>query len=182
MNRFKTSDRDQSMTHIVSFHNVPMPRGLAFAIHHIESHGATVSIASADRRMNVIAEHNKQFGTNLHGQAYLVSMHAQNPGQYAAANPPNRTSHCYFSDGSAAYQLNGKQIPPGGGLPWYMCGIDLDDRGKIEDASRFVSAAKKLGYSFVQPYSSGTERHHVVCVRSPISILEAANQISKNRQ
>jgi hypothetical protein len=42
--------------------------------------------------------------------------------------------------------------------------------------------AHKLGYHFVNPYSSGSEKHHVVCVLSPIPTLEAWNQISKERQ
>lgn len=32
MHTLRTEDRDASMTNLVSFHAVPMPRGLAFAI------------------------------------------------------------------------------------------------------------------------------------------------------
>jgi len=57
MKKLSTADRAASMTEGVSFHDVPMPRGLAFAINHVESHGAPVSIFSADRTVAAIAAH-----------------------------------------------------------------------------------------------------------------------------
>jgi hypothetical protein len=181
MHTLRKQDRDAPMTHTVSFHGVPMFRGLAFAIDHIEHHGAPVSIFSADRRDSVIREHNKQFGTNLHSQQYAID-HQGQPG-WSAANPVDQTSPCLRSDGNPVYRdSRGRVIPKRGKLPWYELGIDLVDKGTHEDVRRFLAVAHKLGYHFVNPYSSGSEKHHVVCVLSPIPTLEAWNQISKERQ
>lgn len=180
MNELRTEDRDASMTNLVSFHDVPMPRGLAFAIYHIEKHGAPVAIFSADRTVKAIAEHNKQFGTSLHAQQYLFDNQGK-PG-FNPANPPQKTSHCYFADGNPAYKNSrGQIVAAGGRIPWYALGIDLCDRGKREDCREFLRIAHQLGYEFIQPYSSGSERHHVVCVKSPVGALEHWNIISKNR-
>src|SRR4051795_3807159 len=92
------------MTHTVSFHRVPMPRGLAFVNWHIEHHGGLMFVWSVDRRDRIIAEHNRQFGTNLHGQQWLIDAHARDPKRYAAANRVDRTSHCLYADGNAAYR------------------------------------------------------------------------------
>lgn len=175
MHTLRTQDRDASMTSLVSFHNVPMPRGLAFALDHIEDHGGKVDIFSADRTVKAVAAHNKQFGTNLHAQQYLYD-NQHRPG-FNPANPPNRTSHAYYSDGNAAYGGRG----PGVRLPWYMLGLDLADRGKSEDVSNFLRVARKLGYKVTQPYKSGSERHHIIFTESPIRNLENWNVISENR-
>jgi hypothetical protein len=45
-----------------------------------------------------------------------------------------------------------------------------------------VRVANKLGYEFIQPYKSGSEQHHVVCVKSPVPMLEHWNVISKARK
>lgn len=180
MHTLRTQDRDASMTNTVSFHGVPMFRGLAFAIRHIEKKGAPVSIFSADRRDVVVNEHNRQFGTHLSDQQHLVDLFRRGEGN--PANSPKTTSHCLYSDGNPVYRNSrGKAIPPGGRLPWYMLGIDLADKGKSEDVHRFLAKAHELGYHFVQPYKVGTEMHHVVCVLSPIPTLEHWNQISKDR-
>lgn len=92
MKKLSTDDRAAAMTEGVSFHDVPMPRGLAFGISHIESHGAPVSIFSADRTVAAITAHNKEFGTTLHAQQYLFDNQGK-PG-FNPANPPTRTSHC----------------------------------------------------------------------------------------
>src|SRR3954447_17212014 len=98
MNHFAKADRDKPMTHTVSFHGVPLPRALAFAINHCEEHGAKVSIASAIRVDRIINEHNREFHTNLHGQQFLIDMHKRDPAHFAAANSCSTTSHCWFSD------------------------------------------------------------------------------------
>jgi hypothetical protein len=181
MKKLSTDDRAASMTEVVSFHDVPMPRGLAFAISHIERHGAPVSIFSADRTVGAIAAHNKQFGTALHAQQFLFDNQGK-PG-FNPANPPSRTSHCYFADGNPAYKsTKGQIIAPGGRIPWYSLGIDVSDVGKVEEVGRFLKVAHELGYEFVQPYSSGSERHHVISVKSPIATLEHWNVIAKNRK
>lgn len=175
MHTLRKQDRDASMTNLVSFHGVPMPRGLAFAIDHIERHGGKVDIFSADRTVAAVAEHNRQFGTNLHAQQYLYD-NQHRPG-FNPANPPNRTSHAYYSDGNPAY--GGRKA--GARLPWYMLGIDLADDGRSEDVSRFLRVARRLGYHVTQPYASGSERHHIIFTQSPVENLERWNVISKNR-
>lgn len=164
------------MTNIVSFHNVPMPRGLAFAINHIEEHGAPVTIFSADRTARALAIHNRQYGTNLHSQAWLIAMHEVDPAHYAAANPITMTSHCYYSDGNWMYKR-----PAGARIPWFMLGIDMSDRGRVENVSHFLGVAKHLGYKVGQPYAAGSERHHVIFTESPIKRLESWNVIARVR-
>lgn len=184
MHTFRPQDRDQAMDHTISFHEVPMFRGLAFAINHIEHHGAPVAIFSADRRDAVIAEHNKQFGTHLKGQAELVRLHAQDPVHFAAANSPTTTSHCLYADAIIAALLtrHGHPTHAGDRLPWFALGLDLTDRYKVEHPDHFLAVARELHYEFVQPYpQSPSEHHHVICVKSPIGALEQSNQISRNR-
>jgi hypothetical protein len=182
MHTLRTQDRDQAMDHVVSFHGVPMFRGLAFAIDHIEDHGGRVVIASADRRVKSIEEHNRQFGTRLHAQQFLFD-NQWKPG-FNPANPPNRTSHCLFCDDRVAAVMRAHGHPrlrAGSKLPWYALGIDLSDRGTQEHPQHFIHVAHELGYNVVQPYSSGSERHHVIFVEGPIKTLEHWNRISKER-
>lgn len=181
MHTLRTEDRDRSMNTLVSFHSVPMPRMLAFAIRDIEHHGAPVAIFSGDRTVAAIAEHNRQFGTHLSAQQALID--AFNAGHGNPANPLNRTSHCYFADDTVAalMRAHGHACQAGGRLPRYALGLDLSDKGKVEDTRRFLNIAHLLGYQFMAPYTSGSEKHHVVCVQDPIAVLEARNQISKIR-
>lgn len=183
MHTLRVQDRDASMVNLVSFHGVPMPRMLAFAIRDIENHGAPVDIFSADRTTAAIAEHNRQFGTHLSAQQALIDAHARDPRNHAAANPLDRTSHCYFADDTVAALMHthGHPCQAGDKLPRWALGLDLSDKGKIEDVRRFLNIAHLLGYRFYAPYMSGSEKHHVVCVSSVIPVLEARNQISKNR-
>jgi hypothetical protein len=181
MNILRTQDRDAPMTHFVSFHRVPMYRGTAFALHHIEDHGARLDIFSACRLDTVIKEHNREFHTHLMGQAQLVHLAAIGEGN--PANPVNQTSHCGYADNVIHNLLarHGVNIGVGGQLPWWAWGLDIADHGKFEDVSKFLTVSKRLGYKFVQPYPSGSERHHVIMVESPIANLERWNVISKNR-
>lgn len=183
MNRFSKKDRDAPMTHTVSLHDVPMPRGVAFAINHCEEHGAKVSIASAIRVDQVLQEHNQQFHTNLHGQQYLIDTHAKDPAHFAGATPVNMTSHCWFSDGNPVYKdSKGRPIPACGKIPWYMIGVDVDDIGRVEDNSHFLLVAHQLGYEFVAPSHSGSELHHLVLTKSPVATMEHWNVIAKTRE
>lgn len=185
MHTLRKEDRDRSMANLVSFHDVPMPRMVAFTIDHVERHGGRVAIFSADRTRPAIAEHNRQFGTRLKSQEELIeaAKHGGNP-----ANPVDRTSHCYRADATIAALLtrSGHPTREGGEIPRWAVGVDLADRrkdGTIEQESvdRFLAVARQLGYSFRQPYSSGSERHHVILVASPIARLEDWNVISENR-
>jgi hypothetical protein len=186
MHTLRKQDRDNSMEALVSFHQVPMPRMVAFAINHIEDHGGKVAIFSADRTVAAVLEHNHQFHTNLHSQQYAID-HQGEPG-WSTANPLNRTSHCYFADATIAALLthNGHPTKVGDKIPRWAVGIDLADvrNGVVhrENVSTFLAVAKHLHYDFRQPYpNAGTEKHHVILVNSPIPQLEAWNVISKDR-
>jgi hypothetical protein len=181
MKRFDPDDRDRSMDNTVSFHNVPTFRGIAFCVYHVEKKGGKVTIFSADRRDTVIAEHNSLFGTSLHGQGYLYRN--QDRSGFNPANPPNRTSHCLYADAVIAQLLtkNGRKTVLGGQIPWWALPLDLADYGKSEDVSRFLRLANLHGYKFVQPYTSGSEQHHVMLVKNPIAQLEKNSIISQER-
>jgi hypothetical protein len=177
MHTLRLQDRDASMTNLVSFHNVPMPRGLAFVIRDIERHGAPIAIFSADRTIEAIRAHNTQFGTNLHAQQWLVNEFATGRGN--PANPVNQTSHCYHADATIGRLLG---VGIGATIPWWALGLDIADRGKVEDVRRFMNVAHLLNYPFRQPYTAGSERHHVILTASPIANLEARKQIGKDRR
>lgn len=184
MNRFNPNeDRDKAMLHTVSYHDRPMPRAIAYCLHSCEVRGAKVSVASCIRVDSVIEEHNREFGTDLHGQQFCIDMHAKDPAHFAAANSPSTTSHCFFSDGNPAYRdpKTGGVIPATHKLPVWMVGIDVDDIGKVEDNSHLLHVAGQFGLHFVSPYKSGTEHHHLVCAINPIPTLEHHGVISKER-
>jgi hypothetical protein len=187
MQRFTTAHRDESMTASVSYRGIPIFRGLAFALHHIAEHGGHVWVYSADRRDRIVEAHNRQFGTKLHGQQWLIDAHRRDPAHFAPANPPTMTSHCLRSDGNPAYRdSRGRVIPAGARLPWYELGIDLEDADadgrRGNDVDRFLRVAHRLGYAVVRPYASGSEGHHVVFVHSPVPALERWNQVSRHRK
>ncbi len=181
MNRLRVTDRNRSMANLVSFHDVPMPRMLAFAIRDVERNGAPVDIFSADRTVAAIEEHNRRYHTNLHAQQYLYD-HQHEPG-FNPANPPSLTSHCYRADATIAKLFGhiGVYIVPTAAIPRWALGIDLSDKGKSEDVSNFLAVSHRLGYRFAQPYASGSERHHVILTASPIHTLESRGQISRHR-
>ena len=136
MTQFTEQNRDKPMWHTIAFHDVPMFRALALALDDAQDHGAKFAIFSADRRDGVIERFNAKYHTNLHGQQYLYD-HQGQPGFYAA-DSPNTTSHCLFSDGNPVYQDNGHHIPAGQRIPSYMLGIDACDAGSANDCSRLV--------------------------------------------
>ncbi len=134
---------------------IPMFRAHAWALQAAHNHGARFTITSADRRDDVLARHNKRYGTNLHGQGYLFA-NQHRPGFYPA-NPPTRSSHCLYSDGSAVYHA-----PPGTRIPAYMLGIDAVDDGSANDCTRLVEHLRELGIKAVRPYPGSSEAHHFV--------------------
>jgi hypothetical protein len=167
------------MTNVVSYQRVPIPRGIAFALYHCQKHGGGVDLFSGVRTVPTIREHNREFGTHLSAQQDLVDLWRAGKGN--PANSPDTTSHCWRSDGNHAYRVNGKQIPSGGKLPWYMIGLDLADVGEFESVDDFLRVARHLGYRVTQPYPVGGERHHVVFTSSPINVLEHNHVIAKDR-
>jgi hypothetical protein len=179
MSDFSAAHRTKPLMHTVAFHGVPMFRGLALAIDHIEQHGATVAIFSADRRHSVLDPFNREHGTQLRSQEQLIE-DAKHGG--SGANPVNMTSHCLHADLAvqgvlAAHDIH---VEVTGEIPWHALGIDLSDRGKVEDCSHFLKVAHELGYAFTQPYpTSKSEKHHVICAKSPVHVLETSNVIPK---
>jgi hypothetical protein len=141
--------------HHVTFDGVPMYRAQAWALLDYRLHGGHLRVNSADRRDSIL----RRYAPHLHGQEYLYR-NQHRPG-FSPANPPNRTSHCLYSDGSAVYRR-----PPGARLPEYMLGIDAVDRPG-GDASHIVSWLNAHGYRAVRPYPKSSERHHFVFTRSP---------------
>lgn len=175
---FTSENRGLPLWETVSYHDVPMFRVLALALDHAQEKGAAFQIASADRRDAVLARFNKRYGTNLHGQAYLVA-HQHDPGFYPA-NPPGRTSHCLFSDGSPAYRVRGRVVPAGARLPRYFLGIDATDVGrgaKSNDCSILIGHLERLGYQVTRPYHTGSEAHHFVFTSDPTPVLKHWNRI-----
>lgn len=173
MTAFARANRDKPMWHTIAcapeVGKVPLFRALALALDHAHQHDARFSLASADRRDRTLKAFNAKHGTNLHGQQYLYD-HQGQPGFYPA-NPPAKTSHCLFSDGSAAYRVRGRVIAPGGRLPNYMLGIDATDDGSNNDCSRLIGTLERLGYRVTRPYHTGSEAHHFVFTESPVAVL-----------
>jgi hypothetical protein len=177
---FTEANRAKPMWETVAYRDVPMFRCLAMALDHAADHGRTFQIFSADRRDSVLATFNAQHGTNLHGQQYLYENQGK-PG-FFPANPPNRTSHCLFSDGNPVYQTSaGEPIPAGGALPDYMLGIDLSDDGHPNDCTLTMNTLHSLGYHCVRPYPGGSEAHHLVFTASPAGVLLHWNRIAAKR-
>jgi hypothetical protein len=137
---------------VVTYRGIPLYRCQAWALELVDHAGVTPRIISGIRDDAVIAAHNRQFGTNLHGQQYLVNLAASGRGN--PANPVNQTSHCDFSDGSTIY---GHYAPKYGRLPKVVNGIDALDNAT---AGRIVAKLNQLGFPASLPYSSGSELHH----------------------
>lgn len=173
MNRFHpTTDKSLELNHVVSYHGkVPLERGLCYCLYLVEKHGLTSSPLSGSRDVEDINTHNREFGTMLHAQQYLIDMHRLHPAEYAPANPVDETSHCLYSDGNLVYR-----VPKHGRLPWYMRGIDLFNSGQ---AAHFCVVAGSVGLKFARPYHSEAEGHHVVCVENPTAALIARNVIHR---
>lgn len=160
---------------IVAYRGVPMFRALSLALLDAANHGAPHLVMSADRRDAVIEKFNREHGTHLHGQEFLIHMHQVDPVHWFPANPKDETSHCLRSDGNRAYRrADGTQIPRKGKLPRYMLGIDAQDVGphaQANDCTHLVKTLNRLGYKAKQPYSAGSERHHFVIVENPAPLL-----------
>lgn len=71
------------------------------------------------------------------------------------ANPPDRGTHILLGDGVVG-ALHEK-------LPWWRCGIDIDD----SQVDAVIAAARRHGWKLYRPYPSGTEYHHVCFAKKP---------------
>lgn len=180
MDRFHPkNDKRSPMMEVVSFHGVvPLERGLCYCLYLVDKHYSFSSrdVLSASRDEDDIRAHNRQFGTNLHSQPFLILKHQQDPKHYAAANSVRMTSHCLNSDGNPAYRRNGRVIPSTGRLQWFQRGIDLLN---ADFAEWFIRHAALVDLHFVQPYKTGSELHHVVCAINPLAELARRSVINK---
>lgn len=134
---------------IVSYRNIPLYRCQAWALDEVLEHDVVPRIISGIRNDNVIAAHNRQFHTNLHGQQFLINLNKAGKGN--PANPVNQTSHCGFADGNPFYGPRGTKILK------LKNGIDFLDNAT---ATRVVNTLNAIGIPAKQPYDSGSERHH----------------------
>lgn len=71
------------------------------------------------------------------------------------ANPPDRGTHILRGDGVVG-TLFAK-------LPWWRCGIDVND----EYVEPLIEAARRHGWKLYRPYSSGSEFHHLNFAKKP---------------
>lgn len=71
------------------------------------------------------------------------------------ANPPDRGTHILRGDG-----VVGKLFAK---LPWWRCGIDVND----EFVEALIEAARRHGWKLYRPYSSGSEFHHLNFAAKP---------------
>lgn len=92
-------------------------------------------------------------------QAELYKGYADHRPGFNPANPPGRSTHELRSDG-AAYP----NVPVGGALQWWQCGIDIDDAHVVA----FIAACAKHGWVAWRPYSAGSEYHHVNFRKPPV--------------
>lgn len=167
--------------HTIAYRGVPMFRAQAAVCLIAYEHGAPHLIASADRRDSVIARFNKNHGTHLHGQDFLIHMHEVDPAHWFPANPKDETSHCLRSDGNPAYKVNGKQIPATGALPKYMLGIDAVDVGphaRVNDCTHLVETINACGFPATRPYHAGSELHHFILTEDPVPRLRKLGVLS----
>lgn len=93
-----------------------------------------------------------------HSQAELYRGWLMHRPGFNPANPPGYSTHELRNDG-AAY----KQWLRGGRIPWWACGIDVDDA----HVHAFIRAAAKHGWVVVQTYPNSTGEYHHVNFRKP---------------
>lgn len=135
---------------VVSYRDVPLYRMQAWALELVRrKKHVTPCILSGIRNDNVIAAHNRKYGTNLHGQQYLVNLYRAGRGN--PANSPQTTSHCGHADGNPVYG------PAGSNIPKIKNGIDACDNATAE---RIVQALNDLHIHASLPYHTGSELHH----------------------
>lgn len=133
-------------------------------------HGINFTVISGDRRNHVAQRFGHSSQKQLWDcyQAYLATGHC-NCGSCNPANPPGHSTHEY-RDGSGSYPYG---RPDGAKLAPWMLGLDLASN---EEASAFCAAANRLGYTFFQPYNTGSELHHVNLRHNPLPTLKKRNR------
>ena len=128
---------------------VPMFRAHAWALQAAHDRGARFVVTSADRRKGVAEQYGKS------SQAALYAAFQNGTGY--PANPPGRSSHELFSDGTAIYRQ-----PAGAPISRRLLGIDAVDDGASNSCDHLLAVLNSFGVKAVKPYSSGAEAHHFV--------------------
>jgi len=94
---------------------------------------------------------------------YLKRLPGYNP-----ANPPGRSTHELRNDGVAYTRRTPGGTHPGqwaagDKLPWWACGIDIDDA----HVTAFIKAARKHGWTVARTYPTSRAEYHHVNFRKP---------------
>lgn len=137
----------------------PLWRMQAWALEAAHNAGARFTVASGIRDDDILNVFNKNYGTHHLGQQYLFN-HQHDPG-FFPANPPTRTSHAGWQDGSQFYPAIGRRLP---NVKW---GIDAEDDGSANDATKLVWFLNRVGIHAAKAYpGSAAENHHIVILAS----------------
>jgi hypothetical protein len=88
-----------------------------------------------------------------HTQRELYDMFLR--GEGLPANPPTQGTHILLGDGVVGRV--------GQRLPWWRCGIDVNDW----EVDGLIAAAARHGWKLYRPYPTSSERHHVNFARKP---------------
>lgn len=149
--------RRHGLGQVVVFDGVPCTVAAKLVLVDCARHGWDGVLVSSDRRDDPHTER-LLHRLGLHTQKEIIELHARGVPGYGPADPVELSSHCGFSDG-----VSYPDIRPGGHLPHpsYQLGRD------VTDWDRLIEVATRLGYDLVQPYSSGSEAHHVNERRDP---------------
>lgn len=134
----------------VAFDGTPVFHGLAVILTLARANGWRGTLNSADRRKGVAERYGKKSQWRLYMEYWVWRVAGSNP-----ANPPGRSTHELRSDG-VAYRG-----PVGRPLAWWQLGLD------VTEPEQLIRVCSQLGFSLRQPYSSGSERHHVNLRKSP---------------
>lgn len=93
-----------------------------------------------------------------HTQAEVIALYEAGTPGYGPANPVDETTHCRRNDGVAYPSL-----PRKAKLKAWGVGFDVDD----DEVAAVIEAADKLGWEVFQPYTSGSEFHHLNFRKKP---------------
>lgn len=143
----------------------PVPRKLAPVLRLIlaESHSHLNSCYRGDDAKALL----HSVGKHTQRELYDGFTHHR-PGYYPA-NPPGFSTHELRNDGAAYSQWR-----RGGRIPWWACGIDVNDA----DVHHFITTAARHGWKVAQtyPHSSG-EYHHVNFRKPPLRLRLKARRV-----
>lgn len=112
------------------------------------------SIYRGDDARDILHRHGK------HTQSEVIRLHAEGEPGFGPANPVRISSHCLFNDG-VAYPHVAREAE----LEDWQVGLDVKDA----DVQRVIASAKRHGWHLHQPYSSGSERHHLNFSSRPVA-------------